>query len=119
MRNDFDAASVTRTELSPDGQSWIVTLVTKAGVQRTLTLTATAAMVLGSALMHERAKADNHLTKRPSEFAVGTGKYEPVVLLRFEDDLPYGLTAAQARLLGQELIEASRTLASRSERVIQ
>ena len=47
----------------------------------------------------------------PDSFAVGSGRYEQVVLVRFEDDVPYGLRAAEARLLGEALIEQADEMA--------
>jgi len=54
------------------------------------------------------------LTKAPEGYAVGRGKYEPFVLLRFEDEPAYGLTAEQATNLGAALLEeAEAVLATR------
>jgi hypothetical protein len=108
MAADFNAAFVARTELMADGESWAITLVTKAGAAHTITLTAVAAAALSSALADGTTGAAHGLTKRPHNFAVGTGKHQPVVMIRFEKDVPYGLSASQAQILGRELIEASR-----------
>lgn len=47
----------------------------------------------------------------PDSFSVGRGRHESVVLVRFEDDTPYGLSAAQAAELGEALLEEAETTA--------
>jgi hypothetical protein len=59
------------------------------------------------------------LTKRPKAFAVGTGRFERVVLLRFEDDAPYALNLEDAIGLAEALTEQSESLVARPEQVLQ
>jgi hypothetical protein len=60
--------------------------------------------------MLEIAVSDDCLTKTPDRYAVGRGKYEPFVLLRFEDEPAYGLTAEQAANLGEALLEEAEAV---------
>ena len=58
-------------------------------------------------------------TKLPNSFAVGSGKHEDMVLVRFEQDVPYGLTAEDASALGEALIEQSEALMDREPMLLQ
>jgi hypothetical protein len=111
MSIDFQAAFVASTELMPDGESWIITLVGRDGTPKVLALTAAAAAVLQSALSSGPGNVQRNLTKRPKTFAVGTGQHQPVVMVRFEQDVPYSISASQAQMLGKELIQAATTVA--------
>jgi hypothetical protein len=55
--------------------------------------------------------AAKNLTKIPDRYAVGHGRHEPFVMLRFEDDPAYGLTAEQALNLGEALLDEVETIA--------
>ena len=75
--------------------------------------TATLIEILGE-LSKLHAQTPDCLTKTPEHYAVGRGRYEPFVLLRFEDEPAYGLTAEQATNLGEALLEeAEAVLATR------
>lgn len=63
--------------------------------------------------------AGTTLTKRPKAFAVGTGRYERLVLVRFEDDAPYALRPEDAIGLAEALTEQIETVFSMPERVLQ
>ena len=51
------------------------------------------------------ATTREHLTKFPMRNAVGHGRNEPLVLLRFEDDPAYGLSRTEAINLSEALLE--------------
>lgn len=55
--------------------------------------------------------AKKRLTKFPDTIAVGRGRHDSVVLVRFEDDPAYGLTSAQAAELAEALLEEAETAA--------
>ncbi len=57
--------------------------------------------------------ANSNMTKRPQSFAVGTGMFEPVVLLRFENDIPYGVSPDEALQLARALVEEAEVAAKR------
>jgi hypothetical protein len=47
----------------------------------------------------------------PSDFSVGRGRFEQVVLVRFENDVPYALAPAMAAELSRELAEEAADVA--------
>jgi hypothetical protein len=59
------------------------------------------------------------LTKRPSTFAVGTGRYEQLVLIRFENDVPYALCADDAIDLGRALLDQAETVSTKRPALVQ
>lgn len=107
MTSFFEAASVARTATSEAGDLEI-TLRGPRGETFTLAVGGGAAEMLALALRQSveanRSRAPG-VTKRPHGFSVGRGRFEDVVLVRFEDDVPYGLTAADAAELGQALLD--------------
>ena len=91
-----------------------VTFADCAGREMTLTLTpeiSAALAKLAQAFAQSAGTSGILPTKMPSGFAIGSGRYEPVVLVRFEDDTPYGLSAREAQRLGEALIEEARQMA--------
>ncbi|MBA2125286.1 hypothetical protein DLM45_03490 [Hyphomicrobium methylovorum] len=83
------------------------------GNRQALSLSPEALAGLAAALQALPVSAASHtgLTKMPDSFSVGRGRHESVVLVRFEDDTPYGLSAAQAAELGEALLEEAETTA--------
>lgn len=59
------------------------------------------------------------LTKRPRAFAIGTGRHESAVLIRFDDDAPYGIDASTAVELGHALLDAAQNVSQRPARHLQ
>ena len=55
----------------------------------------------------------------PKTFAVGTAKYDSVVLVRFENEVPYGLRPKDAMELGHALLEQSEVVEQRPCRMVQ
>ena len=112
MTGKFSANSIVRTRTSGGGNSLEITLADQAGRPHTVSIARDLAHSLAGAL-EEFARmgpgAASISTKMPKTFAVGTGRYERVVLLRFEDDIPYGLDADQAAELGHALINRKST----------
>lgn len=86
-------------------------------------VTADVASVLARTLQEFADRAskplDDTLTKVPAAFSVGTGRFENVVLVRFEGDTPYALGAAEAMELGEALIEQAENVGVRPAKVIQ
>lgn len=108
MAQKFNAEILTRSEHDRANGRLEVSLCDATGECRTISLGADVVAALASLI----AEAPNHsdMTKIPDHFAVGHGRHEPVVMLRFEDDPAYGLTAAQAIDLGAALIEEAETI---------
>jgi hypothetical protein len=70
---------------------------------------ATLTLILAE-LNNVNPTAHEHLTKLPKRYAVGCGRHEPFVMLRFEDEPAYGLTAEQAANLADALLEEAEAL---------
>lgn len=111
---DIKAEAVTETLSKDENGRFNVTLTDCDGRLTTLSLTPAVAADLLQVLNDycvSDASAGPEATKIPSTFAVGAARYEPLVLLRFESESPYGLEPAEARALGQALIEQADELA--------
>lgn len=109
MGHTFDAETIIAHTIAEGGPSRLeITLGGRGGRECAISLTpevAAAIARLASEFAHQSAPGDLPLTKMPREFAIGSGVHDPVVLVRFENDTPYGLSAETARQLGQALIE--------------
>lgn len=110
----FRAEAIT-ADTREDAARLAVTFADAAGRETTLSITPEIAAALAklAQAFAQSAPASGILpTKMPSGFAIGSGRFEPVVLVRFEDDTPYGLSAGEALRLGEALIEEARQMAS-------
>ncbi|HML28799.1 MAG TPA: hypothetical protein PKE16_08175 [Hyphomicrobium sp.] len=108
MTKKFYAEILTRSERDRTNGRLEVSLCDIAGECHTISLGADVVAALASLIAETPIRPD--MTKIPDHFAVGHGRHEPVVMLRFEDDPAYGLTAAQAIDLGAALIEEAETI---------
>jgi hypothetical protein len=113
----------TRIRATKSSDNLEVVVVGADGKDATLRLTADAAASLATILSEFASKrslgSDATLTKRPKSFAVGTGRFERVVLLRFEDDPPYALRPELAQELCEALVEVSADVSDQPDRVLQ
>jgi hypothetical protein len=108
----FSADAVAKTKMRPDGRLE-VTMADRQGRMCTVSMSADVADVLRTALEETAVggrTAGPRPTKLPTRFAVGTARYEPLVLVRFEDDVAYGLDAPAAARLGTELLEQAESV---------
>ncbi len=108
MTAKFQATTIARTG-TQDG-ALEITLSDAAGRITTVALPPSLARGLAQ-LMGEFAgtvvEPPASLVKRPKSFAVGTGRHEKAVLLRFNDDVPYAVSPDTAAELAGALLEAS------------
>ena len=107
MADKFFGEMITRSNAEPTGSRLEIKLSDGAGRSQTLTLSADAVATLSEILSEysHSSSSRQHLTKIPQRYAVGHGRHEPLVLLRFEDEPAYGLSSAQALDLAEALIE--------------
>ncbi len=113
MTDKFIAAAITRTQNAADTERIEITFADAKGNLHTVSITAATACSLSSTLgdFAVTSRFDGAVaTKMPREFAVGSGRFEQVVLVRFEDDIPYGLQAVQAAQLGRALVEQAKII---------
>jgi hypothetical protein len=59
------------------------------------------------------------LTKLPKRCAVGTARHGPLVLIRFDDDPPYGLDPFEAETLWREVREGAEVVSRRKSPALQ
>lgn len=122
MKDVFAAVAIARTKQA-DGGTLELQLADASGRKTAIRLTAEVASRLANELMefaeNTRSERDTALAKRPTSFAVGSGRYENLVLVRFDDDAPYALDAIDAADLGEALIEQSEDVSLRPEKVLQ
>lgn len=115
----FEVTTIARTG-NENGQLDI-TLSDAAGQTTTLSVTADVAHGLLNAV-RDFAKAETGrpgLVKRPRQFAVGTGRHESAVLVRFDDDVPYGLDADTAIEFAHAILDAAQEIEARPARRLQ
>lgn len=107
MSKTFCAEMLSRSEFDRANERLEITVCNAAGESQTISINARIAETLSSVLgdHFQSATAFGDLTKIPDRYAVGHGRHEPVVMLRFEDEPAYGLTADQALDLGEALID--------------
>lgn len=122
MTDTFAATTLMQTVSTPDTNRLGISLADASGRTLNLRLTAELSAALSEVLRDfstKTASPSAALTKKPDGFAVGTGKHESVVLVRFEDDTPYGLSPREAVVLGRALIEQAELLRNRPSLVLQ
>jgi hypothetical protein len=110
----FCAEIVVRSEVQR-GSRIEIEFSDGAGQRQTVSLSADAIAVLAEIVSQfsiSNQRSAEHLTKIPRHYAVGSGRHEPVVLLRFEDEHAYGLSPDQAVQLGEALLEEAEAMSS-------
>lgn len=77
------------------------------GTQHTMKIPAPVWRLVIAAMIEldgEHDREDNHATKLPKDFSIGTGRFEEMVLLRFENETPYAFDSELAASLGNALL---------------
>ena len=122
MTHKFLVETIITTSNTADAKQFEVTFADSNGQLQTIGLTSAIAGTLAKVLA-DFAVGSHSLgpvaTKMPREFAVGVGRLERVVLVRFEDDAPYGLEIDQATQLGRVLIENAEAIAASPKPILQ
>jgi hypothetical protein len=120
MGKSFVATNVAGT--APANGVIEVTLTDVNGVTRKISASAEVAQSLAQ-IFGDFAQASQSrstpATKLPSTFAVGAGRYEQFVLVRFENDIPYGLRVDDAAELGRALIEQAEIVSEMRPALLQ
>jgi len=114
MPNTFFAEMIVSSEFDHATSRLELVVSDAAGRSQTLSvgpdaLAALSAITAG--LIHSDSQTAQQLTKIPSRYAVGHGRHEPVVMLRFEDETAYGLSVTQAETLAEALLEEAEAVA--------
>ena len=123
MPEKFAAQSLVRTQTSDDRRRFELTFVDATGEMQTLTMPIGVAADLGPVLASLADSLDTaagaKFTKMPRELAVGTAQHERLVLLKFDDDPPYGLDLDVAETLWREVREGAQAVSRRKAPALQ
>lgn len=99
---EFHATLLTYSEIDHDEGRIKLTVCDRDGRSQSLTIDGGCAKAI-AALVTDM-NCHNTLTKVPQNYAVGHGTFEPFVLLQFDGDPSYAISAAKASELGEALI---------------
>jgi hypothetical protein len=123
MSEMFLAQTLVETGSSKDGRRLEVTFVNAAGAQHTISIPSTLAADLASVfaeLAENSSKpAGPEFTKVPRQWAVGRAQHERLVLLKFDDEPPYGLEVEIAEMLWREMREEAEHVSQLKAPVLQ
>ena len=114
MAETFFADMIASSEVDHATSRLEIALSDAAGRVRKVSLgpDAIAALTaIASELARSSPRSLDRLTKIPKRYAVGHGRHEPVVMLRFEDEPAYGLSVTQAENLAEALLEEAEAVA--------
>jgi hypothetical protein len=107
MAGAFEAQSLVETRRDTSKRRLEMTFVDADGQRQAISLPADVAADLVSVLRSLTSGAGNggraEFTRIAKLTAVGSAEYERLVLIRFDDDPPYGLAPDEAETLGREI----------------
>lgn len=115
MSHTFMAQSLVQTRTKDDERRFEMTFVDAGGRRRTISLPVGVATDLAAVLQSLAASVVNggriEFTRMPKLTAVGSAPHERLVLIRFDDEPPYGLNLEEAESLWREVREEAETVA--------
>jgi hypothetical protein len=115
MHEVFVAQSLVETRTAKEKRRFELTFVDARGSRQTISVPVSVAVdlapVLGSLAADLGGLGGPQFTKVPRSWAVGRAHHERMVLLRFDDDPPYGLDLDEAADLCREMREETEIVA--------
>jgi hypothetical protein len=109
MSRNFKAQSLLETRAQHEERRLEMTFIDREGRRQTISLPASVAADLVTVLKSVSAgmgKSDqSQFTRLPKQMAVGSAELERLVLIRFDDEPPYGLDLDEAENLWRGLRE--------------
>lgn len=109
MSNHFAAQTLLATRTIAENQRFELTFVDASGAKQTISVPQRVAADLAPVLASLASDLNNQrgpeFTKMPKLWAVGSARHERLVLIRFDDDPPYGLDLNEAQHLWREVRE--------------
>lgn len=112
MSQNFKAQSLVATRARGDERRLEMTFVDADGRQQTISLPEAVAADLAPVLKSLSAGVNGAdlapFTRMPKLMAVGCAKHERLVLIRFDDEPPYGLDLDEAENLWREVREEAK-----------
>jgi hypothetical protein len=119
MSGTFKAQSLAETRVEQGARRLQMTFVDAAGTRQTISLPAPVAADLAQVLKSLSAELGDtgaaRFTRMPRQMAVGTAEHERLVLIRFDDEPPYGLEVDEAETLWRGLREQTEAVSQLSE----
>ena len=108
----FVAQSLAETKISDDRRRFELTFVDANGEKQTVSVPVGVAADLVPVLTTLTASVAKraHFTQMPRQWAVGTAQHERLVLLKFDDDPPYGLDLEGAETLWREVRDETESV---------
>ncbi len=123
MPKTFEAQSLAETKIADDGRRFEMTFVDAAGAKRIISIPSRIAADLVPVLASLAEGLDRangpRFTKVPKEWAVGRAQHERLVLIKFDEDPPYGLAIDDAANLWREVREEAEIVSLMGEPVRQ
>jgi hypothetical protein len=114
MGDRFLAQTLVETSVGDDKRRLEMTFVDAGGQRHTLSvpvgLAADLADVLRSLATRANGSGEPQFTRLPKQLAVASAKHERLVLLRFDDEPPYGFGLDEAENLWRGLREEAATV---------
>jgi hypothetical protein len=114
MGDIFFAQTLVETSVGDDKRRLEMTFVDADSQRHTLSLpiglAADLADVLRSLATRTNGSGEPQFTKLPKQLAVASAKHERLVLLRFDDEPPYGLGLDEAESLWRGLREEAASV---------
>jgi hypothetical protein len=112
MPGKFLAESLAETRTSEGGRRVELTFVDATGTRQTLSLASRIAAELVPVIESLCPDGANgpQFTKRPKHCSVGRARYERLVLIKFDDDPPYGLDVEDAEALWRGVCEETESV---------
>jgi hypothetical protein len=112
--SDFKAQSLISTRTKREERRVEMTFVDADGLSQTITLPAAVAADLAPVLKTLSTEVSDpgrtQFTRMPKQMAVGSAQHERLVLIRFDEEPPYGLDLDEAENLWRGLREETETV---------
>jgi hypothetical protein len=114
MSGNFKAQSLVSTRTKREERRVEMTFVDADGLSQTITLPAAVAADLAPVLTTLSADLSDpgktQFTRMPKHMSVGSAQHERLVLIRFDEEPPYGLDIDEAESLWRGLREEAATV---------
>ncbi len=114
MATSFKAQSVSGTRLKADERTLEMTFVDANGKQHVVSLPSIVASDLAAVLKavscESNGKGRAEFTRKPRQTAIGSATHERLILIRFDDEPPYGLDLDEAESLWRGLREEAEAV---------
>ena len=115
MSRTFKAQSLAETYARPEGRRLEMTFVDADGERQIISLpagvAADLAVVLTALSVELGDRSRTPFTRKPRQTAVGSAAHERLVLIRFDDEPPYGLDLDEAENLWRGVREEAQSVA--------